>query len=76
MHTRNRLLVPALFGALAVVLIALTPCAVRADSDEDESEVPEPVEVCLSCYAVSADEPVLEGPTLWGLVGRPMPAAE
>jgi cytochrome c len=72
MDTRHRLLVPALFGALAVVLIALTPCAVRADSDEGESDVPEPVEACLSCHAISADEPVLEGPTLWGVVGRPV----
>ena len=72
MDTRLRLLVPALFGALAMVVIALTPCAARAGSDEEGPEVPEPVEVCISCHAIAADEPVLEGPTLWGVVGRPV----
>lgn len=73
MDTRLRLLVPALFGVVAIVLIALTPCAARASSDDDElPDVPEPVEVCLSCHAIGPDEPVLEGPTLWGVVGRPV----
>jgi hypothetical protein len=34
MDTRLRLLVPALFGAIAIVLIALTPCAARTSSDQ------------------------------------------
>lgn len=72
MDTRPRLLVPALFGALAAVLIALSPCAARASSEEEGPEVPEPAEVCLSCHAIAPDEPVLVGPTLWGVVGRPV----
>jgi cytochrome c2 len=72
MDTRPRLLVPALFGALAAVLIALSPCAARASSEEAGPEVPEPAEVCLSCHAIGPDEPVLVGPTLWGVVGRPV----
>lgn len=39
------------------------------------SAVPEPAEVCLSCHAVRADEPALDGPTLWGVVGRPIASA-
>lgn len=72
MDTRLRLLLPALFAALSAVLIALTPCTARAGSDDEEPEVPEPAEVCLSCHAIGPDEPVLVGPTLWGVVGRPV----
>jgi cytochrome c len=72
MDTRPRLLVPALFGALAAALIAFSPCAARASSEEEGPEVPEPAEVCLSCHAIAPDEPVLVGPTLWGVVGRPV----
>ena len=35
-----------------------------------EDEVPEAVEVCLSCHAIQPGEPELEGPSLWGVVGR------
>jgi len=52
-------------------LLALSAGAVQASPDSDP-EVPEPVEVCLSCHAIGANEPVLEGPTLWGVVGRPV----
>ena len=55
MDTRLRLLVPALFGVLAIVLIALTPCAARASSDDELPDVREPIEVCISCHAVVAD---------------------
>jgi len=68
MHTHLRLSLPALYGALALPLIAGSPC--RALAGEDEPEVPDPVEVCLSCHAVEPGGPVLEGPTLWGVVGR------
>jgi cytochrome c len=46
-----------------------------APSPSAEDEVPEPVEVCLSCHAIRADEPALEGPTLWGVVGRRIASA-
>lgn len=34
------------------------------------SEVPDAAEPCLSCHAFRPEEPELEGPTLWGVVGR------
>ena len=62
--------------SLAVcAFLALPAGAVRASSDQ-EPDVPEPVEVCLSCHAIAAGEPVLEGPTLWGVVGRRVASVE
>lgn len=47
--------------------------AERATSaDVRELAVPEPAERCASCHALLADEPPLEGPTLWLVVGRPV----
>lgn len=34
------------------------------------AEVPAAAEACLSCHAFQPGEPELEGPTLWGVVGR------
>ena len=34
------------------------------------AEVPKEAEACLSCHAFQPGEPELEGPTLWGVVGR------
>jgi cytochrome c len=33
-------------------------------------EVPEAAEACLTCHALQPGEPELEGPTLWGVMGR------
>ena len=33
-------------------------------------EVPEAFEACISCHAYRPDEPPLEGPSLWRVVGR------
>jgi len=52
-----------LFLALAS---AIGPAAL-ASSDP---EVPDAVEACLSCHAFQPGEPELEGPTLWGVIGR------
>jgi len=52
---------------LGVVLVAVAGPAAFASS---EYEVPEAAEVCLSCHAFQPGEPELEGPTLWGVVGR------
>jgi len=46
--------------------------AAEAGSDTNEIEVPDAAEVCLSCHAYEPGEPPLEGPTLWGVVGRPV----
>jgi cytochrome c len=57
--------------ALGVMRVAAAP----GPAPSAVEEVPEPVEVCLSCHAVRADEPALEGPTLWGVIGRPIASA-
>ena len=75
MEQRSRRLAPALFGALAFLIIATSPCTARGSSDDDDDgdpDVPEPAEVCLSCHTFKPDEPALEGPLLWGVVGRPV----
>lgn len=64
---------PAL--ALALSLGGMHPAAASGPAPSAEGAVPEPAEVCLSCHAISADEPALEGPTLWGVVGRPIASA-
>lgn len=64
-------------NVLAGLLLAGLPAvAVNASpDDEGAARVPEPAEVCLSCHAIAADEPALEGPTLWGVVGRRIASA-
>ena len=63
----------ALTTVVAPTLVLATMCAAAAGSREDE--VPEPVEVCIACHAIGPDEPALEGPTLWGVIGRPVASA-
>jgi len=64
-------------SVLAGLLLAGLPAvAVNASrDDEGAARVPGPAEVCLSCHAIAADEPALEGPTLWGVVGRRIASA-
>ena len=77
MESRSRRRAPALFGALAFVIIATSPCTARASSDDDpELGVPEAAYVCLSCHAFRPGEPELEGPPLWGVVGRPVASVD
>jgi len=62
--------------ALAIELGGLRESAASSPmAAPAESAVPEPAEVCISCHAIRADEPELEGPTLWGVVGRPVASA-
>jgi cytochrome c len=63
---RAKAVVSGLLAALAV--LALLPVAVA--DENGNGEVPEPVEICLSCHALKPGEPELEGPSLWGVVGR------
>ncbi len=77
METRSRRLAPALFGSVAFVIIATSPCTARASSDDDDDlDVPEEAYVCLSCHAFRPGEPELEGPPLWGVVGRTVASVE
>jgi len=50
-----------------LVLVAALAPAAQASPDV---EVPAAAEVCLSCHAFEPGEAELEGPTLWGVVGR------
>lgn len=54
----------------AAIGIALTTVMGPAAGSSAEDKVPEAAEACLSCHAVRPGEPELEGPTLWGVVGR------
>lgn len=72
MRMASRMFAALLLAGLAV---ALRPGAVAMASDDEAGEideVPEPAEVCLSCHTIDPDEPLLEGPTLWQVVGRPV----
>jgi cytochrome c len=62
------------FLALFTVL-ALAGARAASASDYDDIEVPAAAEVCLSCHAFKPGEPELEGPTLWGVVGRRIASA-
>ena len=55
---------------LALAAVAFGAANAASASSGDEIEVPDAVEACLSCHAIQPGEPELEGPTLWGVVGR------
>lgn len=52
------------------VIIALAAAAGPAAQASSDLDVPAAAEGCLSCHAIEPGEPELEGPTLWGVVGR------
>jgi cytochrome c len=54
-------------GTIFAMLASVSGPAALASSDP---AVPEAVEACLSCHAYQPGEPELEGPTLWGVMGR------
>ena len=54
----------------AKVGIVLTMVLGSAAWASPGAEVPKAAEACLSCHAYQPGEPELEGPTLWGVVGR------
>lgn len=55
------------WATVGVALVIVAGPAAWASSD---AEVPEAAEACLSCHAFQPGEPELEGPSLWGVVGR------
>jgi cytochrome c len=63
-----------LFLGFVTVLALAGPRAASASSDDD-IEVPAAAEPCLSCHAFQPGEAELEGPTLWGVVGRRIASA-
>jgi cytochrome c len=50
--------------------IVLSLAVAHPASASSDLEVPAAAEECLSCHAFQPGEPELEGPTLWGVVGR------
>jgi cytochrome c len=42
----------------------------------DEQPYPDAFEVCASCHSYQLNEPLLEGPPLWGVVGRKVASVE
>lgn len=59
----------------AITTLAALACQVvmtAGASEQGEMDVPGPFEVCLSCHTIRPDEPLLVGPTLWGVMGRPI----
>jgi cytochrome c len=52
---------------LGVVMVVVAGPAAFTSSG---AAVPDAAEECLSCHAYQPGEPELEGPTLWGVMGR------
>jgi len=42
----------------------------------DESQFPESFEACTACHSYQQNEPLLEGPPLWGVIGRSVASAD
>jgi cytochrome c len=62
---RTRVIAPVMVG-----LVLAIGSREAAASSEEALAVPDAFEVCLSCHAYQPDEPPLEGPSLWQVVGR------
>jgi len=59
-------------SAVAGLALAVGSFEVEASPEAAEAvpAVPEAFEACISCHAYQPDEPALEGPSLWQVVGR------
>ena len=57
----------------AIASLAIAICSLDVAVSQD---VPEAFEVCISCHAYLPDEPPLEGPSLWQVVGRRIASIE
>lgn len=56
-------------AGLITALLGTLPFAALAD---DADDYPEAFEACVSCHAYHKDEPLLTGPSLWQVFGRPI----
>jgi cytochrome c len=61
---------------LIVLAVLQFQAALSADAPDAGPEVPAAVEPCLSCHAYQPDSEPMEGPSLWGVVGRRIASAE
>jgi len=57
----------------AIAAIAITGgCLVSLPLAAGEPDYPDSFDVCTSCHSYHENEPLLVGPPLWGVVGRPV----
>jgi cytochrome c len=56
-------------GQYVIVAVAAA-LLIDATQAADGPQVPDAFEVCTSCHSYQQDEPLLEAPPLWGVVGR------
>jgi cytochrome c len=61
-----------------LIVLAVLQCqaALAADAPDAQPKIPAAFEPCLSCHAYQPDSEPLEGPSLWGVVGRRIASAE
>ena len=55
--------------SFGIILFAVA-CASRGPCLADEAEYPEAFEPCVSCHAYQPGGEQMDGPTLWGVMGR------
>jgi cytochrome c len=60
------------FGLIACSIA----CAVQWPCFADEAEYPEAFEPCVACHAYEPDGEQMDGPTLWGVMGRKIASVE
>jgi cytochrome c len=65
---RHHLIPTVLAGIL--LLLGLPGLAGSSETSEPAADVPQAFEPCIACHAYQPDEPPLEGPTLWQVMGR------
>lgn len=61
---------------LIVLAVLQFQSALAADAPDAQAEVPAAFEPCLSCHAYQPDSDSMEGPSLWGVVGRRIASVE
>jgi cytochrome c len=68
----NRFRTPIMHQAMLGLILSIGNAGTAASSEPVETvpDVPEPFEACIACHAYQADEPALEGPSLWQVFGR------
>jgi len=68
----NRYRIPVIHQATLGLVLWIGSAGIAASSEPDEAvpDMPEQFEVCTACHAYQPDEPALEGPSLWQVVGR------
>jgi len=60
----------ALRANAAIVMIGC--CLASLPLAAEEADYPDAFDVCTSCHSYHENEPLLVGPPLWGVVGRPV----